>query len=104
MTKLEKVYDQFWKNIYYNDAYVFYKNAIEYYKNVHNNNMHGAFSIFINKKLYTGSCQYIKKTRRRDFSDHLPKIDFMLCYVMLGYARLCYVWLGYVMLGYAMFG
>lgn len=30
--KLEKVYSTFWKNIYYNDAFVFYKNAIEYYK------------------------------------------------------------------------
>jgi hypothetical protein len=34
---LEKVYENFWTNIYYNDAYVFYKNAVEYYKNIHNN-------------------------------------------------------------------
>ena len=36
-------------NEYNNNVYSFV-NAIEYYKNVHNNNMHGAFSIFINKK------------------------------------------------------
>lgn len=68
--KLEKHYDMFWKNIYYNDAYVYYKNAIEYYKNIQNKKHHSAFSEMINKKLYTGSCQYIEKERRTDFSNN----------------------------------
>ena len=74
---LEKTYAGFWKNIYYNDAYVFYKNAIEYYKNIQNSKFHGFFSSIINKKLFTGSCQYINGARRTDFSSNkdIKKID-----------------------------
>ena len=75
--KLEKTYEQFWKNIYYNDAFVFYKNAIEYYKNIQNNKFHNFFSSMINKKLYTGSCQYIENKDRKDFTndENVKKID-----------------------------
>ena len=74
---LEKVYENFWTNIYYNDAYVFYKNAVEYYKNIHNNKFHNFFSSVINKKLYTGSCQHIDVNMRKEFSnkDKIKKID-----------------------------
>jgi len=61
---------------HYNDAYVFYKNAIDYYKNVQNNKFHNFFSARINKKLYTGSCQYIDKEFRTDFANNQNiKID-----------------------------
>lgn len=75
--KLEQVYDIFWKNIYYNDAYIFYKNAIDYYKNNYNDNNHNSFSRIINKKLYTGSCQYIDPEKRNQFinSIHIDKVD-----------------------------
>ena len=75
---LEQIYDNFWKNIYYNDAYVFYKNAIEYYKNIQNSKFHDFFSGIINKKLYTGSCQYINEKSRTEFSccnEKIKKID-----------------------------
>jgi hypothetical protein len=75
--KLEKTYEQFWTNIYYNDAYVFYKNAIEYYKNIQNSKFHSFFSSMINKKLYTGLCQYIENKWRKDFAndESIKKID-----------------------------
>jgi hypothetical protein len=76
--KLEQTYEKFWKNINYNDAYVFYKNSIDYYKNVQNNKFHDFFSGIINKKLYTGSCQYIEKTGRTEFTnddENIEKID-----------------------------
>ena len=75
--KFERVYENFWMNIYNNDAYVFYKNAIEYYKNVQNNNFHNFFSGIINKKLYTGSCQYIENNKRQDFINdkNIKKVD-----------------------------
>lgn len=75
--KLEKVYETFWTNVYYNDAYVFHRNAIEYYKNIQNSKFHNFFSVIINKKLYTGSCQFIDNKFRRDFSNsnNIEKID-----------------------------
>jgi hypothetical protein len=74
---LEAAYNTFWTNIYYNDSYVFYKNAIEYYKNVHNSKFHAFFSGVINKKLFTGQCQFIESKRRTDFAnnENIGKID-----------------------------
>ena len=74
---LEKIYELFWKNVYYNDAYIFYKNAIEYYKNIQNNKFYSFFSGTINKKLYTDRCQYIDESQRTDFSNNteVKKID-----------------------------
>lgn len=43
------------------------KNAIFYYKNVQNNKFYMFFSGIINKKLYTGSCQYIDNDYRSEF-------------------------------------
>jgi hypothetical protein len=43
---LKNVYDIFCKNIYYNDAYVFYKNALDYYKNYQNAKHMEIFHIF----------------------------------------------------------
>jgi hypothetical protein len=50
---LDAVYEKFWKNIYYNDAYVYYKNAILFMKNTQNHKYHSFFSNIINKHLYT---------------------------------------------------
>ena len=44
--------EKFWKNIYYNDAYVYYKNAILFIKNSQNKKYHSFFSNIINKHLY----------------------------------------------------
>lgn len=53
-----KYYD-FWQNIYYNDTYVFYKNAIMFLKNQQNSKFHGFFGAFINKILWNGQCDYM---------------------------------------------
>jgi len=75
--KLKNAYETFWNNVNFNDAYVFYKNAIEYYKNNQNNKFHDFFSGIINKKLYTGSCQYLDSSQRNDFinKNDIKKID-----------------------------
>jgi len=64
---LNNYYIQFWKNIYYNDAFVFFKEAILFYKNNENGNFHDQFGSLINEYLYKGSCQYIK--RKSSFVD-----------------------------------
>ena len=53
-----KYYD-FWQNIYYNDTYVFYKQAIMFLKNQQNSKFHGFFGAFINKILWNGQCDYM---------------------------------------------
>jgi len=50
---LDKIYEKFWKNIYYNDAYIYYKNAYLFMKNTQNQKYHSFFSSIINKHLYT---------------------------------------------------
>jgi hypothetical protein len=66
---LEIEYKQFWKNIYYNDAYIFYKEAILFYKNNEHENFHSFYSGSINKFLYLGSCQYIDNIQKNTFSN-----------------------------------
>jgi hypothetical protein len=73
--KLKNHYYEFWKNIYNNDAYIYHKISIEYYKNVYNNKFRSFFSSVINKKLFTGSCQYIDIKNRKDFIDDNSKVD-----------------------------
>jgi hypothetical protein len=75
--ELKSHYETFWNNIYYNDAYIYHKISIDYYKNVENDKFHFFFSAYINKKLYTGSCQYIDNNKREDFinSKQIKKID-----------------------------
>lgn len=64
---LNERYYKFWKNIYYNDMYIYYKYAILYYKNIENNNFHNFFSGYINKKLYSGKCVLINNNTRSTF-------------------------------------
>ena len=70
--KLTDVYRHFWLNIYYNDTYLFYKFAIEFYKDILENNPHEFFT-FINEKLYDGSCPSRNKHEMLAFKHH-PKL------------------------------
>lgn len=72
--KLESYYNEFWNNVYYNDAYAFYKIAIEYYKDVYKNNFYYYYRQ-VNQKLYKGSCQYINKKEREIFKDDMTKLN-----------------------------
>jgi hypothetical protein len=70
--KLTDIYRHFWLNIYYNDTYIFYKFAIEFYKDILENNPRGFF-LFINEKLYDGSCPPRNKSEMFAFKHH-PEI------------------------------
>lgn len=67
--ELKNYYNDFWTNIYNNDAFIYHKISIDYYKNIYNNKFHSFFSSIINKKLYTGRCQYINNDDRKDFNN-----------------------------------
>lgn len=62
---------QFWRNIYFNDAYVLYKEAISFYKNNQNGNFHGGFGFILNEYLFKGTCQYVENNRKKTFSNML---------------------------------
>ncbi|AYV81772.1 MAG: hypothetical protein Harvfovirus60_5 [Harvfovirus sp.] len=64
---MELFYKKFWDDIYYNDAYVYYYNAIAFLKNTQNNKFHSFFSNNINRKLYEGSCPYVDMNDRKDW-------------------------------------
>lgn len=73
--KLEKIYSEFWDNIKHNDAFIYHKDAIELYQGIFNKKNHH-FHYIINKKLYTGNCQYIDKHMRGVFSENkLANLD-----------------------------
>ena len=77
---MENHYDKFWINIYYNDAYVYFKHAINFYKNTQNRKYHSFFSNIINAKLYDGKFKYINKSDRKDWYDKnvtydIPDLD-----------------------------
>ena len=59
---------QFWRNIYFNDAYVLYKEAISFYKNNQNGNFHGGFGFILNEYLFKGSCQYVENWKKQQFN------------------------------------
>jgi hypothetical protein len=59
---------QFWRNIYFNDAYVLYKEAISFYKNNQNGNFHGGFGFIMNEYLFKGSCQYVENWKKQQFN------------------------------------
>lgn len=59
---------KFWKNIYYNDAYVLYKEAITFYKNNQNGNFHAGFGYILNEYLFKGSCQYVYNYEKEEFN------------------------------------
>ena len=71
-------YKNFWINIYYNHAYVFYKNAIEFYQNVQGDNYHSGFSATMNRKLYEGSCSYIDIKKRKEWIDEKIKDELTI--------------------------
>ena len=61
-------YIQFWKNIYFNDSYILYKEAITFYKNNQNGNFHGGFGFILNEYLFKGSCQYVDNKKKGTFN------------------------------------
>ena len=61
-------YIQFWKNIYFNDSYILYKEAITFYKNNQNGNFHGGFGFILNEYLFKGSCQYVDNKKKETFN------------------------------------
>jgi hypothetical protein len=67
--ELEAHYHDFWNKIFHNDAYVFIKNAIEFYKNIQNNNFHNFYSSIINKRLYTGKCIVVSPNILNSFNN-----------------------------------
>ena len=67
---LNSYYLQFWKNIYFNDAYILYKEAITFYKNNQNGNFHGGFGFILNEYLFKGSCQYVENRRKKHFNSN----------------------------------
>jgi len=87
--KLEDKYRIFWKKIYKNDAYIFLKNAIEFYKNIQNHNFHEFYSGIINKRLYTGRCivapDYILKSfneQNNTTSDEICKLTLQIINIL----------------------
>jgi hypothetical protein len=64
-------YIQFWKNIYFNDSYILYKQAITFYKNNQNGNFHGGFGFILNEYLFKGSCQYVDNKKKETFNTDL---------------------------------
>jgi hypothetical protein len=67
--ELEVHYHEFWNKIFHNDAYVFIKNAIEFYKNIQNNNFHTFYSSIINIRLYTGKCVVVSPNTLNSFNN-----------------------------------
>ena len=67
--ELEAHYHDFWDKIFHNDAYVFIKNAIEFYKNIQNNNFHTFYSSIINIRLYTGKCVVVSPNTLNSFNN-----------------------------------
>jgi len=77
--KLEDHYRDFWKKIYHNDAYIFFKNAIEFYKNTQNHKFHEFYNSVINKRLYTGKCIVVMDDMLRTFSNKNKLSSDELC-------------------------
>lgn len=67
---LKKHYENFWNNMYNNDAYIYHKISMEYYKNIFNQKPHNWYSKIINEKLYNGSCTYVNIEKRKDFDGY----------------------------------
>jgi hypothetical protein len=65
--KLEQHYDKFWNNVYYNDTYLFYKYAIQYYQDICNGKTCNGFTKTINTKLITGKCDFTDERMRQKF-------------------------------------
>jgi len=70
MTKIENHYKNFWKKIFKSDSYVYYKNAILFYKNIQHNKFHSFYSEIINMRLYTGKCIAVNKNMLNTFNNN----------------------------------
>jgi len=68
-------YDNFWKRLYYDDSYVFYKNAVQFYKNIQNGKFHAFFGGKINFRLYFGYCNILEKNQKIEFISDDPTLD-----------------------------
>ena len=77
--ELENYYYNFWKKIYNNDAYIFMKNAIEFYKNKQNNKFHDFYSGIINLRLYTGKCEIVSQNMLNTFNNKNKTSSDELC-------------------------
>ena len=77
--ELEAHYYQFWSKIFHNDAYVFIKNAIEFYKNIQNNKKREMYSRVINKRLYTGKCTVVSTNTLNSFNNKNRMSSDELC-------------------------
>lgn len=70
MTDLENHYKKFWKKIFKSDAYIYYKNALLFYKNTQDDKFHSFYSGMINKRLYTGNCIVANKKMLKTFNNN----------------------------------
>jgi len=77
--ELENYYYNFWKKIYNNDAYIFMKNAIEFYKNIQNEKFHDFYSGIINIRLYTGKCIIVNQQMLNTFNNENKTSSDELC-------------------------
>jgi hypothetical protein len=77
--ELEEHYHDFWSKIFHNDAYVFIKNAIEFYKNIQNNKKREMYSRDINKRLYTGKCTVVSPNTLNSFNNKNRMSSDELC-------------------------
>lgn len=77
--ELENYYYNFWKKIYNNDAYIFMKNAIEFYKNIQNEKFHDFYSGIINLRLYTGKCEIVSQQMLNTFNNKNKTSSDELC-------------------------
>jgi hypothetical protein len=77
--ELENYYYNFWKKIYNNDAYIFMKNAIEFYKNIQNEKFHNFYSGIINLRLYTGKCDIVSQKMLNTFNNKNNTSSDELC-------------------------
>lgn len=77
--ELEAHYHKFWSKIFHNDAYVFIKNAIEFYKNIQNNKKREMYSRVINKRLYTGKCTVVSPNTLNSFNNKNRMSSDELC-------------------------
>jgi hypothetical protein len=77
--ELEAHYHKFWSKIFHNDAYVFIKNAIEFYKNIQNNKKRDVYSRVINKRLYTGKCTVVSPNTLNSFNNKNRMSSDELC-------------------------
>lgn len=80
--KMKNQYDEFWRRIYYDDSFVFYKHALMYYLKLQNGKYHNAFGRIMNKVLYQGHCNILSIETKQDFTSDdisltLPTSDIL---------------------------